>query len=512
MSAPLLIRQAVLFDAAYAASKRSMSGDARVSVRCRNGRIVEVGARLASSPDERIIDARGATIVPGLHDHHIHLFALAAAERSVRCGPPHVVDRGGLRRVLRACSGSGWIRGVGYDDTVCGEIDACVLDAWEPDRPVRIQHRSGVAWVLNTAAMRALALDDAPDRAGIERDAGGRPTGRLFRLDGWLRARLVDAEPVRLHDASRQLARFGITGVTDASVTNDVRTAAQFRTLEARGDLLQRVRAMGGGSRVGSAGGLDARFADRDELLAEQKILLDEHALPPLDELIGSIRAAHATDRGTAFHCVTRAELVLALAALDEAGVSNDRIEHAAVVSDDALPLLARLRPTVVTQPGFVYAHGDRYRREVTAGEHDQLYRCASLVRAGVPVAFGSDAPYGPTNPWLIMHAAVARSTRVGALLGAAERIAPEAALRAFCSGADDPGGPMRTLRVGDPADLCVLTEPWQTVRDRLDTCRVRATVRGGRVIYEDVTVADLIREAVIFENDEVGESGPCRH
>jgi predicted amidohydrolase YtcJ len=472
MSAPLLIRQAARFG--------EPDGALGVDLRCRDGRIVEVGARLASSSDERVIDARGASVVPGLHDHHIHLFALAAAERSVRCGPPDVMDRDGLRRALVACPGNDWIRGVGYDDTVCGEIDAAVLDVWLPDRPVRIQHRSGVAWVLNTAAMRALVLDDAPDLAGIERDAGGRLTGRLFRLDGWLRTRLVDAEPVRLRDTSRRLARYGIAGVTDASATNDTHTAAHFRALAASGDLLQRVRTMGG-----PGVGLDG----------EVKILLDEGALPPLDEIVGAIRAAHAADRDVAFHCVTRAELVLALAALDEAGVRGDRIEHAAVVTDAMMPLLARLRPTVVTQPGFVHAHGDRYRRDVPANEHDQLYRCASLLRAGVPVAFGSDAPYGPTNPWLIMHAAVERSTCAGALLGAAERIAPEAALRAFCSRADDPGGRLRTLRPGDPADLCVLADPWHAVRERLPTCVVRATVRNGEVIYET------------DENDEVGRT-----
>src|SRR4029434_3852455 len=134
----------------------------------------------------------------------------------------------------------------------------------------------------------------------------------------------------------------------------------------------------------------------------ELKVLLDEAALPPLDHLVGQIGRAHAAGRGVAFHCVTRTELVFALAALETAGSRRDRIEHAAQVPDAVLRLLAKLRPTIVTQPGFVHAHGDRYRRDIASCEHDELYRYAALLRAGVPVAPSSDAPYGPANPWII--------------------------------------------------------------------------------------------------------------
>ena len=53
-----------------------------------------------------------------------------------------------------------------------------------------MQHRSGALWMLNSAACRALGLDAGADAPGVERDGRGRATGRLFRLDAWLRERL----------------------------------------------------------------------------------------------------------------------------------------------------------------------------------------------------------------------------------------------------------------------------------------------------------------------------------
>jgi predicted amidohydrolase YtcJ len=93
-------------------------------------------------------------------------------------------------------------------------------------------------------------------------------------------------------------------------------------------------------------------------------------------------------------HCVTREALVLLLAALDEAGPRpGDRIEHAALVPSELVPELARLGVRVVTQPGFLPHRGDDFLRDLPPQDRPDLYRCATLLRAGVPVASSSDAP-----------------------------------------------------------------------------------------------------------------------
>ena len=96
---------------------------------------------------EHTIDAGGGALIPGLHDHHLHLLALAAAATSVACGPPAVTGRralaDGLGAADRTLAPSAWLRGVGYHESVAGDLDRHTLDALVPTRPCRVQHRSG---------------------------------------------------------------------------------------------------------------------------------------------------------------------------------------------------------------------------------------------------------------------------------------------------------------------------------------------------------------------------------
>ena len=82
-----------------------------------------------------------------------------------------------------------WIRAVGYHESVAGDLDRERLDAWVPDRPLRIQQRGGALWMLNSEALRRLDIDRSPP-PGTERDTRGLPNGRLYRADDWLRERL----------------------------------------------------------------------------------------------------------------------------------------------------------------------------------------------------------------------------------------------------------------------------------------------------------------------------------
>ena len=145
--------------------------------------------------------------------------------------------------------------------------------------------------------------------------------------------------------------------------------------------------------------------------LAPGKRILHDDRLD-VDELIGWVGDHHDDDVPVALHCVTHAQLVVALAALRSAGgPSGDRIEHAAVVPDDMVADLADVGVTVVTQPNFVAERGEHYLRDVPADEHPQLWRVASLLRAGIPLAASTDAPFGGMDPWAAMRAAVHRTT-----------------------------------------------------------------------------------------------------
>jgi predicted amidohydrolase YtcJ len=458
-------------------TRTEVNGVEPLDVRLRGGRIAEIGPHLAREAGEPTLDAAGGALLPGLHDHHLHLFALAAADMSVRCGPPQVRHIAALADALARAGSTEWIRGIGYHESVAGDLDREVLDGLVRDRPVRVQHRSGAMWALNSAGVDRLGLDRGVDQRGVERDAAGRATGRLFRLDDWLRKRLGTATAPSLAGVSRRLAGFGVTGLTDATPGN---SSAELRALVdsvERGELLQRLRVMG-----------ELGLPDPAHPWVERgavKVLLDERELPALDTLQHTIEAAHEQGRGVAIHCVTRAELVLAAAAFAAAGSrEGDRIEHAAVAPPDAVRLLADLRLSVVTQPNFIRERGDAYAVEVDHRDQPWLYRCGGFLRAAVPLGGGTDAPFGDPDPWQAIRASVERRTEAGLTLGPDERLTPERSLALFTSPPSRPGGAPRAIEVGACADLCLLTRPWSIARAELSSALVVATFRDGAIVW----------------------------
>jgi len=58
-----------------------------------DGRIVDIGDNIRGN---NFYEAQGRALIPGLHDHHIHLNATAAAMNSVSCGPPNVKNQSDL--------------------------------------------------------------------------------------------------------------------------------------------------------------------------------------------------------------------------------------------------------------------------------------------------------------------------------------------------------------------------------------------------------------------------------
>jgi predicted amidohydrolase YtcJ len=255
-----------------------------------------------------------------------------------------------------------------------------------------------------------------------------------------------------------------------------------FAAAHAAGDLPQRITLM-------SAGELAPRPGIA---VGPVKILLDEADLPDIEALVARLAAARRWGRRVAVHCATAVELAFALAVFETAGVmSGDRIEHASVVPEAAIEVLARLRLTVVTQPGFIAARGDRYMREIPPAEHADLYRLGRLRRAGVRVAASSDAPYGPLDPWAGMRAAVERRTHDGWRLGPEEAVGRAAALSLYLGGPEAPAGAPRRLVVGAPADLCLLTLPLAAALEELDAAMVAVTLVGGRYSLGAPTAAE---------------------
>ncbi|MFE3543948.1 amidohydrolase family protein [Nocardia sp. NPDC059177] len=447
-----------------------IEGTAGLDLRIENGLITAIGPALSTEGAAEVIDARGGAVIPGLHDHHLHLHATAADAASVRCGPPAVTDRRALATALARAPGddNGWVRGVGYVDTVAGDLDARALDTLHGTRPVRIQHRSGAMWVLNSAALAAAGITDAA-HPGVECDVGGVPTGRIWRADTWLRTRLPHTAPPPLDRLGATLTGYGITGVTDA--TPDLAPGSQSALVAAvtEGTLPQRVLLLG------AAHGTDS-LPERVDV-GPHKIVIADSELPAFDDLVARIDAAHGAGRAVAVHCVSREAMLLLLAALEVIGdFPGDRVEHAALVPADIVDDLRRHGLRVVTQPGFLADRGDYYLDHIAPDDLPDLYRCRTLIGAGVPVALSSDAPYGPLDPWAVIASAVHRATATGAIVTATECLTPAQALDGYLSPAHDPGGRPRRVTRGRPADLVLLHEPLDQVLRHPSADLVRRT------------------------------------
>ncbi|MDX2676697.1 amidohydrolase family protein [Streptomyces sp. NY05-11A] len=433
-----------------------------VDVHVRDATVVAVGD-VTPVPGAEVVEGHGGALLPGLHDHHLHLLAMAAAASSVDCGV-HAGDPGGLAAALRSAPGT-WVRAVGYHERTTGRLDREVLDAWVPDRPVRVQHRSGALWMLNSPALALVdhVLDHSPD---VERDAAGRPTGRLWRYDTRLRPALPHSTP-DLAPVGRTLLSYGITGITDATPDLDADAAA----LIADGALPQQLLLLG----VPDVLPLPPRLRS-----GPYKLHLRDHDLPPLGELTEKIAALHSRGRAVAVHCVTAESLLLTVAALRAAGpLPGDRIEHASVVLPGVAADMARLGVAVVTQPGFVYERGDDYLATVEPGELPYLYPYRSLLDSGLRVAPSSDGPHASCDPWRAI-AAADRITVGGSVLGPAERVGRARVLAGYLSSAEDPGGAVRRVCPGTRADLCLLHVPLREALAAAPANPVRLTMTAG--------------------------------
>ena len=154
---------------------------------CPNGDAVVVGGGVIRyvGPSEgvrdwmgrgaEVVDCRGMTLLPGLHDAHCHLLATASALTGVDCRAPGVGSIIRLQQVVREEAGrreaGTWIRGFGYDERDLLEKRHPTrwdLDAAAPDHPVRIDHRSGHATVLNSRGL---------EMAGIRAETEDPPEG-----------------------------------------------------------------------------------------------------------------------------------------------------------------------------------------------------------------------------------------------------------------------------------------------------------------------------------------------
>lgn len=431
-------------------------------VAVRGGRIAAVGEagdlEALRGPDTRLLDAEGRTVTPALLDPHLHLLAWAARLSSVDCSPGAVASIPELQRAIagraRTLPPGSWVRAAGYDEFALREKRHPTrhdLDAAAPQHPVKLGHRSGHAWVLNSRGLELAGIRlDTPEPPGatIEREVpSGEPSGLLLEMDDYLGRHTPGPTPAEieagLRQVDRQLLSWGVTFVQDATPSNDLTAWRDLAGYLERDILRVNVSMMVGLAALPALrrAGLAFGSAEGRLVLGGVKIILSESSgrlYPAQKELEEQVEEAQGAGFQAALHAVGVEAVASAVAALERVrrlGPGHDlrhRLEHASVCSPELLGRIARAGLGVVTQPAFLYYSGDRFLETVDPEDLPWLYRSTSLWRQGVAVAASSDAPVAPGDPRAGLYGAMARKARSGRTVGEGEGLALEEALALF--------------------------------------------------------------------------------
>jgi predicted amidohydrolase YtcJ len=198
----------------------------------------------------QVIELRGAAVLPGLHDMHVHPGSGGNQGCSFPQGSSLKVVQETLAKCVAARGEGEWITGGQWDAASIGSPPhRSMLDAVSPKNPVVLTDISGHSRWANTRALElsnVTAQTKDPAGGAIERDASGAPTGVMRESAGSLiRARVAPPAPgqalANLKSSLDLMLSHGVTSFTDAVASEG--SLSSYATLADQGQLKQRVRA-----------------------------------------------------------------------------------------------------------------------------------------------------------------------------------------------------------------------------------------------------------------------------
>ncbi|MGO8896710.1 MAG: amidohydrolase [Streptosporangiaceae bacterium] len=445
----------------------------------------------------RVVDLRGATVLPGFHDAHNHMvgFGMSLAEVDLRSSAAGSLDElyAAIARRAETTAPGDWVIGAGYDQNKLGaHPNRDALDRAAPGRRVWLRHTSGHMCVVNSPVLAALGLDAAATEfpgGRVATDSSGRPTGLLEERAQLLVGSLVYPYPLAeltqaISRAAGQYLKEGITSCTEAGiaggwVAHSPAELAAYQAARDTGELRVRVElmpaaevlhALGAHAGDGLVAGLDlgikTGFGDDWLRLGPVKIFADGSLvgrtaalIDPYDgdgdgneddcgylqadaaDLQATIIAAHRSGWQVATHAIGDLAIDVVLDAYARARQEyprrdpRHRIEHFAVVQPRQVARAAELGVIAVPQGRFATELGDGMLAAVGPARHGWLYRQRSLLEAGMVLPGSSDRPVVSGAPLLGIADMVNRRTASGAPFNPGEAITAQQALYAYTRG-----------------------------------------------------------------------------
>jgi predicted amidohydrolase YtcJ len=521
-TADLVVENAVIYTVNPAQPKAS-------ALAVKDGRFLAVGdVKKHIGASTRRIDAKGAAVIPGLIDSHVHMRSLGDMLETM--------DLRGVRSIAevarrveekaKALPPGTWIRGRNWDQTNWGGKfpTAADLDAASPRHPVYLARVDGHAGWANTRALEAGGIHkgtEDPKGGQIIRDEAGNPTGILVdRAQGLVTRKIPpltdDQVEARLKRAARECARLGMTSVHDAGCSRAELEA--YRRLIAKNELPVRIYLM-----IGGAGELWEDYLKRGPEVGEKltvraiKLVADgamgsrgaAFFQPYSDDKQNSgllilqkeyirdvARDAAAKGFQVATHAIGDKANRTVLDAYGEAvGDKKDhrfRVEHAQVVSLPDFDLYAKYG--VIASLQSTHATSDM-RWAIDRLGPDRLlgaWAPRRFLKAGVRIANGSDFPVEDPNPFWGLYSAITRMDHQGNPPGGFmpdQKLTRVETLKSWTLDGAYAAFEEKTkgsIEPGKVADFLILNKDVMTVPEKeILTALPRTTFLGGEAVFE---------------------------
>lgn len=488
---------------------RIYTGDAKQpwveALAVRGDRLSAVGSSAtilsSATPRTRIINLGGRMAMPGINDAHDHPgnvpFGITAETgASPMSDPPLSAVVRAVETAARAAPPGGWVHAVVGPAAMSDAAAArAAVDAVAGGRPVVLSAWWGHGVILNARGLELMDISSrTPDPPGgrLERDAGGQITGKLEEYAGWhvlqrLHSTASDkAQTAHWRAYANRRLREGVTSVQ--AMAGDQTPGALVRGVR-RAALPIRLRLIRFPMKDAEAVGADPWAKLRSDLppltrVSGVKWVLDG---TPIERLAYQSKPYRDQPgwRGrpnfTPEHL--RAQLARALAGGEQLHIHAVGDAMAIVVLNE----MERMAPPERWQKARVrleHANGivgpqlERAKRlGIVLAQPRPTAPIRQWLRAGIPVAYGSDMGFPP----FVMLAAMTADKKPSAITRE-EAIAVLTHWPAYAEGAEAEKG---KLVPGMLADIAVLSQDVTTAPEAaLPATKSLLTIIGGRVAY----------------------------
>ena len=420
-----------------------------------NGYILDIVAGDVSvNPDNEVelYDLKGATILPGIIDSHVHVRELGMdAVKADLVGVKNVDDIVARLRAFAPNPEAGeWIIAQGWDEGYFGSIgypDRAAIDAAFPNNPIKMESLHGFGGFYNGAALKIAGIDKdtaEPEVGNILRREDGTPTGVMLTLAQGLVNQHVppygfEDRKTAIRAGLLKMGRAGVTSIHEAGMTPE--DVAAFQALADEGELPIRVYGMLNGNNEtlmqdwfkrgyqddpkdmfdvrGIKVFYDGSLGSRTALMKEPYSDAPESARPTErispDAMLSLGERAAKTGFQMAVHAIgdegNNRTLNIFEQALDTVPAYDHRwrIEHAQVVLPDFYGRMASLGALASVESS--HAVGDSGWAEARVGPQRirHAYAWQKMLGAGVRVLMNSDLPGEPWEPMQTLYFAVTR-------------------------------------------------------------------------------------------------------